>query len=49
MPHPCGGREQMINVFVLQNGRLSQVNIDTREDLERAVAAFSEVKAALGV
>lgn len=26
----------MINVFVLQNGRLSQVNIDTREDLERS-------------
>ena len=26
----------MINVFVLQNGRLSQVNIETREDLERA-------------
>ncbi len=26
----------MINVFVLQNGRLSQVNIDTREDLEKA-------------
>ena len=26
----------MINVFVLQNGRLSQVNIDTRADLERA-------------
>ena len=26
----------MINVFVLQNGRLSQVNIETREDLARA-------------
>ena len=26
----------MINVFVLQNGRLSQVNIETREDLVRA-------------
>ena len=25
----------MINVFVLQNGRLSQVNIETREDLAR--------------
>ncbi len=25
----------MINVFVLQNGRLSQVNIETREDLEK--------------
>jgi magnesium transporter len=26
----------MINVFVLQNGRLNQVPIDTREDLEKA-------------
>ncbi len=26
----------MINVFVLQNGRLSQINIESREDLERA-------------
>ena len=26
----------MINVFVLQNGRLSQVNIETRDDLARA-------------
>ncbi|MEK0429760.1 MAG: magnesium/cobalt transporter CorA [Pseudomonadota bacterium] len=26
----------MINVFVLQNGRLSQVNIDSRDDLARA-------------
>lgn len=25
----------MINVFVLQNGRLNQVNIETREDLEK--------------
>ena len=25
----------MINVFVLQNGRLSQANIETREDLEK--------------
>ena len=27
--------ELMINVFVLQNGRLSQANIETREDLEK--------------
>ena len=33
----------MINVFVLQNGRLSQVNIDTREDLERATPIWVDL------
>jgi hypothetical protein len=28
--------ELMINVFVLQNGRLNQVNIDSRADLEKS-------------
>ncbi len=35
--------ELMINVFVLQNGRLSQVNIDTREDLERATPIWVDL------
>ena len=33
----------MINVFVLQNGRLSQVNIETREDLERATPIWVDL------
>ena len=33
----------MINLFVLQNGRLSQVNIDTREDLERATPIWVDL------
>ena len=33
----------MINVFVLQNGRLSQVNIDTRDDLERATPIWVDL------
>jgi len=33
----------MINVFVLQNGRLSQVNIDTREDLARATPIWVDL------
>jgi magnesium transporter len=33
----------MINVFVLQNGRLSQVNIDTRADLERATPIWVDL------
>ena len=33
----------MINVFVLQNGRRSQVNIDTREDLERATPIWVDL------
>ncbi len=33
----------MINVFVLQNGRLSQVNIDTRADLERAMPIWVDL------
>jgi magnesium transporter len=35
--------ELMINVFVLQNGRLSQVNIDTRADLERAMPIWVDL------
>jgi len=33
----------MINVFVLQNGRLSQVNIETRDDLERATPIWVDL------
>ncbi|MBM3365678.1 MAG: magnesium/cobalt transporter CorA [Betaproteobacteria bacterium] len=33
----------MINVFVLQNGRLSQVNIETRDDLERAAPIWVDL------
>ena len=33
----------MINVFVLQNGRLSQVNIETRNDLERATPIWVDL------
>ena len=33
----------MINVFVLQNGRLSQVNIETRADLERATPIWVDL------
>ncbi len=33
----------MINVFVLQNGRLSQINIDTRTDLERAAPIWVDL------
>ncbi len=33
----------MINVFVLQNGRLSQVNIETRVDLERATPIWVDL------
>jgi magnesium transporter len=33
----------MINVFVLQNGRLSQINIDTRADLERATPVWVDL------
>jgi magnesium transporter len=33
----------MINVFVLQNGRLSQVNIDTRDDLARATPIWVDL------
>ncbi len=33
----------MINVFVLQNGRLSQVNIETRADLERATPVWVDL------
>lgn len=43
MLHPCGGGKRMINVFVLQNGRLSQVNIETRDDLERATPIWVDL------
>ncbi|MGB4347332.1 MAG: magnesium/cobalt transporter CorA [Burkholderiaceae bacterium] len=33
----------MINVFVLQNGRLSQVNIESRADLERAAPIWVDL------
>jgi magnesium transporter len=33
----------MINVFVLQNGRLSQVNIDSRTDLEQAAPVWVDL------
>ena len=33
----------MINVFVLQNGRLSQVNIDSRSDLEQATPVWVDL------
>ncbi|NUU02071.1 magnesium/cobalt transporter CorA [Herbaspirillum robiniae] len=33
----------MINVFVLQNGRLSQVNIDSRADLEQATPVWVDL------
>lgn len=33
----------MINVFVLQNGRLNQVNIESREDLERVVPVWVDL------
>jgi magnesium transporter len=33
----------MINVFVLQNGRLNQVPIDTREDLEQAAPVWVDL------
>ena len=36
LPRYARQGELMINVFVLQNGRLSQVNIDSRDDLARA-------------
>ena len=33
----------MINVFVLQNGRLSQVNIESRDDLEQAMPIWVDL------
>ena len=33
----------MINVFVLQNGRLSQANIETREDLEKTLPIWVDL------
>jgi magnesium transporter len=33
----------MINVFVLQNGRLNQINIDSRADLERATPVWVDL------
>ena len=33
----------MINVFVLQGGRLSQVNIETRTDLERTAPIWVDL------
>ena len=33
----------MINVFVLQNGRLSQVNIESRDDLERSTPIWVDL------
>jgi magnesium transporter len=33
----------MINVFVLQNGRLNQVNIESRSDLERAAPVWVDL------
>ncbi len=33
----------MINVFVLQNGRLNQVNIDSRDDLEQAAPVWVDL------
>ncbi|NNG23075.1 magnesium/cobalt transporter CorA [Telluria aromaticivorans] len=33
----------MINVFVLQNGRLNQVGVDTREDLENVVPVWVDL------
>lgn len=33
----------MINVFVLQNGRLNQVNIDSRSDLERVAPVWADL------
>jgi magnesium transporter len=35
--------EQMINVFVLHNGRLSQVNIESRSDLEQAAPVWVDL------
>ncbi|HEX7648880.1 MAG TPA: magnesium transporter CorA, partial [Noviherbaspirillum sp.] len=33
----------MINVFVLQNGRLNQVNIDSRSDLEKVAPIWVDL------
>ena len=33
----------MINVFVLQNGRLNQVNIETRSDLENVAPVWVDL------
>ena len=33
----------MINVFVLQNGRLNQVNIDSRADLEKVAPVWVDL------
>jgi len=33
----------MINVFVLQNGRLNQINIETRSDLEKATPVWVDL------
>jgi len=33
----------MINVFVLQNGRLNQVNIESRNDLEKAAPVWVDL------
>jgi magnesium transporter len=35
--------EHMINVFVLQNGRLSQINIESRSDLENAAPVWVDL------
>src|SRR3569833_1613544 len=35
--------ERMINVFVLQNGRLNQVNIESRSDLENATPIWVDL------
>jgi magnesium transporter len=38
-----GPGEHMINVFVLQNGRLSQVNIESRTDLEKVAPVWVDL------
>ena len=37
--------ERMINVFVLQNGRLNQVNIEVKSDLENVVPVWIDLAA----
>src|SRR5690606_18318042 len=37
--------EPMINVFVLQNGRLGQVNVEKRSDLEKAAPVWVDLTA----
>ena len=37
------GWKRMINVFVLQNGRLNQVNIESRSDLEQSTPVWVDL------